>query len=187
MNRGPRRVTLGRVAGVYGVKGWVKVQSYTRPEDNILNYPRWYLAARGAGFEAGLIEARAHGRGFVAWLRGPDGLPIKDREAAAALVGAEIQVERAALPDPAPGTWYWCDLIGLQVESDRGATLGTVTAVTSNGAQEVLVVEAACAADARVGGTEDRIRRLIPFVPGAIIEKVELERGRIVARWAPDW
>jgi 16S rRNA processing protein RimM len=169
-----RRVTLGRVAGVFGVKGWVKVQSYTRPLENLLNYPRWHLAVRD-GFDAELIEARAHGRGFVVRLAGQDGRPLADRQTAAQLMGAEIQVERSALPEPAPGTWYWCDLIGLCVETDCGEPLGTVTALTGNGAQDVLVVH------------QDGRERLIPFVLEAIIDKVEPERGRIVARWAPDW
>jgi 16S rRNA processing protein RimM len=172
----PRRVTLGRIAGVYGVKGWVKVQSYTRPLENLLDYPRWHIAARNENeYEAEVLEARQHGRSLIAQLSGPDGQPIADRDLAAELVGAQIQVAREALPQPEPGSYYWFDLVGLKVESAQGEPLGRVTALTDNGAQDVLVLR------------DEALERLIPFVPGVTIEKVDLERGVIVANWAPDW
>ena len=169
-----RRVTLGRVAGVYGVHGWVKVQSFTRPAENLLDYPRWWLAGPEP-YEAHLIEGRLHGGGLVVKLSDAAGLPIEDRDIAAALVGTEVQVERAALPEPEPGRYYWADLIGLEVVSTSGKPLGRVAAMIDNGAQDVLVLDH--------GGQE----RLIPFVAGPIIRSVDLPQKRIVADWEPDW
>jgi 16S rRNA processing protein RimM len=170
----PRRVTLGRIAGVFGVLGWLKVHSYTRPPDNILEYPRWWIAG-GQGFEAQLVSGRVQGKGLVAQITGLDGRPIADRDAAAALVGADIAVERSELPEPEPGSYYWADLIGLRVVSTAGEPLGEVSGVMENGAQDVLEV--------RDGARE----RLIPFVPEAIIKKVDRAAGQIVAEWAPDY
>lgn len=169
-----RRVTLGRVAGVYGVKGWIKVVSSTRPAENILDYRRWWIA-KGNGFEAQLLEGRVHGRGLIAQISGANGQALPDRTAAELLVGAEIQVARNELPAPSNGQYFWTDLIGMQVCSEQGEALGTVTEVTSNGAQDVLVM---------MDGEQER---MIPFVHGAIIKSVDLVGQRIVADWLPEY
>ena len=169
-----RRLTLGRVAGVYGVRGWVKLVSFTRPIENLLDYsPCWI--AKSEGFEAKLLEGKLFTTGIVARLTGPDGKIIEDRDVASALVGSEIQVDRSRLPKPDPGEFYWFDLVGLEVRSMEGVGLGKVESVTSNGAQDVLVI--------RDGETE----RMIPFVHGPIIQSVSLEDGLIVADWQPDY
>jgi 16S rRNA processing protein RimM len=173
-----RRVTLGRIVGVFGIRGWVKVQSYTRPPENLFHYKRWWLTL-SSPYEARVIEARPHGAGIVAALADAGGAAIEDRDRAAGLVGAEIQVERSALPPVPAGQYYWADLVGLQVKSTSGAALGRVTGLVDNGAQDVLVCE-------EQGGPQ-RVQRLIPFVQGPIIRKVDLEGGEIVAEWEPDY
>jgi len=173
-----RRVTLGRVAGVFGIKGWVKIVSHTRPADNILDYPRWWIGADqgpDGGYLATLVDSRAQVNGIVAQLSGRDGKPITDRDIAAKLVGQNIAVDHAELPPAPPGSFYWADLIGLDVVSTEAQALGRVTSVIENGAHDVLVLQD--------GDTE----RLIPFVRGPIIVSVELDAGRIVADWAPDY
>ena len=174
MSAPQRRVTLGRVAGVYGIRGWVKLQSYTRPAENLLDYPRWWLAT-AQPYEARLVQGRQHGQGLVAQLSDATGAPIEDRDLAAALVGVEIQVDRDALPEPPAGSYYWDDLVGLDVVSEQGEALGRVVGVMDNGAQDVLML--------RDGEQE----RLIPFVVGPIIRSVDLPGRRIVADWAPDY
>lgn len=173
-----RRVTLGRVAGVFGIKGWVKIVSHTRPAENILDYPRWWIGSEqgtDGGYEAELVDSRVQVNGIVAQLSGRDGKPITDRDIAARLVGQDIAVDHAELPPAPPGSYYWADLIGLEVVSKQGEPLGRVGAMMENGVQDILVV--------RDGETE----RLIPFVRGPIIESVDLEARRIVADWAPDY
>ncbi|MDB5988430.1 MAG: rimM [Nevskia sp.] len=171
---GNRRVALGRVAGVFGIKGWVKVHSYTRPIENILDYSLWSIAARQP-YEAKLLEGRIHGHGLVARITGADGAPIEDRDLAAALLDAEISVEQSQLPKAPAGTWYWSELIGLAVQTVAGEPLGRVTSVFENGAQDVLVIVD--------GDTE----RMIPFVQGPIIQSVDTAAGVIVAEWSPEW
>lgn len=183
--RAERRVTLGRIAGVYGIKGWVKLVSSTRPAEGILRYPRWWLSRPGSteGYEAKLLEGRIHGAGLVAQLSRPDGTAIEDRDSAARLLGLEIAVPRSALPPTKPGEVYLIDLVGLSVRSVAGEPLGVVESVTSNGAQDVLVVRDTTVVD-ETGGP---MQRLIPFVRGPIIESVSLEANEIVAHWQPDW
>ena len=171
-----RRVTLGRVAGVHGVRGGLKVYSWTRPMENLFEYRRWWIArAGGQGFEAKLLESHVHGRGLVAMISGPDGQPIVDRDVAAGLIGCEIQVLRSEMPVLPEGQHYWVDLIGLQVESTAGVALGQVEDVTTNGAQDVLVLK-----------DGDR-QRLIPFVRGPIVKSVDMDAGRIVCEWHPEY
>lgn len=169
-----RRVTLGRVAGVFGVKGWVKVVSNTRPADNLLKYPQWWLGA-DEGYLATLVDAKAQVNGIIAQLSGRDGQPITDRDIAARLVGKDISIDRAELPPAPPGSYYWADLIGMMVVSGQDEPLGTVTAMMENGVQDVLVLN------------DGIVERLIPFVQGPIILKVDLDTRRIVADWSPDY
>lgn len=169
-----RRLTLGRVAGVYGVRGWVKVLSFTRPIENLLDYRELWIA-KGEGYAGRLVEGKLHGEGIVARIVGPDGKIIEDRDIAAGLIGTELQVERSQMPEPEEGEFYWFDLVGLAVCNLEGVALGRVESVTSNGAQDVLVIQD--------GDTE----RLIPFVHGPIIQSVSLSDGVIVADWQPDY
>lgn len=174
MPESSRRVTLGRVAGVFGVKGWVKVVSNTRPVDNLLKYPQWWLGA-DEGYLATLIDAKAQVNGIIAQITGRDGQPITDRDIAARLVGKDIAVDRAELPPAAPGSYYWADLIGMRVVSKENEALGTVTAMMENGVQDVLVL------------SDGEVERLIPFVQGPIIVSVDIETRSIVADWSPDY
>lgn len=169
-----RRVTLGRIAGVYGVRGEMRLQSFTRPVANLQQYSDCWIA-QGQGFASRLVEVKPHGAGLIGRLNGPDGSLIQDRDVAASLIGAEIQVDRAALPEPEAGEFYWFDLVGLEVRSMEGQSLGRVGSLTSNGAQDVLVVE------------DGERQRMIPFVQGPIIESVDLEQGLITTHWQPDY
>lgn len=169
-----RRVTLGRVAGVHGVRGGIKVHSWTRPIDGIFDYPRWWIA-HGEGFETRLLETHVHNRALVVYLSGPDGQPITDRDVAAGLLGAEIQVERSAMPKLRQGEYYWIDLIGCKVENTQGVALGQVEDMTSNGAQDVLVLR------------DGEKQRLIPFVRPEIVKEVDMDARRIVCEWLPEY
>lgn len=174
MEPNAQQVTVGRIVGVFGVRGWVKVQSFTRPPENLLRYRRWRIVS-ASPFEAKVLEARPHTGGFVASLTDREGAAITDRDVAAALLGAEIQVDRSLLPPAPAGSYYWADLIGLRVKSVSGAVLGKVTGLLDNGAQDVLEVQ------------DGELQRLIPFVKGPIIRSVDLEGGEIVAEWEPDY
>ena len=163
-----RRVPIGRVSGVYGVQGWLKVRSATEPPSRILEYRPWQVG-RGGGWQSFAVRCgRAHGAGFIALLAG-----IDDRESARRLVGANIAVHRAQLPATAPDEYYWCDLVGLAVEEAGGSRLGRVARLMETGANDVIVVE----------GAGEEV--LIPFVPGRTVRAVDLEAERIVVDWPP--
>ncbi|HJU40879.1 MAG TPA: ribosome maturation factor RimM [Tahibacter sp.] len=168
---GDRRVLVGRVVGVYGVQGAIKIESWTEPRMQIFRYQPWYLkTASGNEIEVDGCRGREQGKGMIAELPGHD-----DREKAAALIGTEIWVSRSALPKPKPGEYYWTDLEGLDVVTVDGVALGRVSHLFSTGANDVLV--------ARDGERE----RMIPWVLEQYVREVDLDANRIVVDWDPDF
>ena len=164
---GPSRVVLGKIVGVYGIKGWVKVFSETAPREGILGYSPWIVGVEG-GFHR-VAEGRRQGKGIIARLAGCD-----DRDHAAAFVGKEISVPRDRLPPPSADEFYWIDLEGLRVSTTNDVDLGRVDHLFSTGANDVLVVKG------------DR-ERLLPFVWGDVVKDVDFPAGRIQVDWDPDF
>ncbi len=162
------RVLVGELTGLYGVRGWVRVYSYTEPRENILNYRHWVLERDGESWPAELAEGRRQGKGVVARLRG-----VQDRDAAARWLGARIHVARSELPALAEGEYYWSDLEGLEVLGPGERPLGRVHHLFETGANDVMVV--------RGRGREI----LIPYLPGRVVRQVDLESGRILVDWEP--
>ncbi len=163
-----RTVVVGRVSGVFGVKGWLRIFSFTDPPEGILRYSPWLLGD-GTAKSLRVVEGAGHGRGVIAHLDG-----IEDRDVARALVGATIRVPREQFSRPRPGEYYWADLLGLQVVNEQGIVLGRVHEMLATGANDVLVVQG------------DR-RRLLPFVPGQVVKEVDLAGSVIRVAWDEDF
>lgn len=148
-----RRVPVGRVAGVFGVRGWIKIFSYTRPRDAILTYSPWLIEREGEWRSFEMIEGRLQGKGLVARLAG-----YEDRDAAATLIGAEIAVSMSQFPALSSNEYYWAELEGLRVVNLAGQELGQVDHLFETGANDVLVVRGEREYLIPVGG--DYIRRI---------------------------
>jgi 16S rRNA processing protein RimM len=166
-----QRVVLGRVAGLFGVKGWVKVYSETDPPANILDYSPWYLNLAGHWQAFELQQGQIHGKGIIARLA-----KCTNRDEASPLVGANIAVDRDQLPDLANDEYYWSDLIGLDVQTPAGETLGKVDHLLETGANDVLVVKG-----------NDGQETLIPYIKGQVIKEIDLEAGCIRVEWDLDY
>jgi 16S rRNA processing protein RimM len=166
-----RRVLLGRIVGVHGVRGMVKLESFTEPRLAIFDYKPWLLERDAGGFET-IAEAQGHaqGKGIVATLAG-----IGDRDVAATWIGARIWISRDTLPQPESGEFYQTDLEGLQVVNEAGEDLGRVSHLFDNGAHEVLVTR-----------DEAGRERLIPYVVDVYVKAVDLDAGRITVDWDKD-
>jgi len=162
-------IRLGRIAGAYGVRGWVRVASDTDPAEGILNYRPWHVFVDGDRMEIDVTGGRRHQHGVVAKLSGCD-----DRDAAESYIGAEITVPRAQLPALGEGDYYWSDLIGVSVVTRDGTTLGQVDHLMQTGANDVLVV---------IGEREI----LIPFIEDDVVLAVDLDGGRITVDWDPEF
>ena len=159
------------MVGLYGVQGWVKIESWTEPRLRIFDYQPWLLVnAPGVEREVDGVKGRAQGKGVVAQLPG-----VNDREQAMALVGQDIQVARSRLPPAASGEYYWVDLEGLAVSTADGVALGRVSHLFATGANDVLVV--------RDGDRE----RLIPYVMGSVVLTIDLAAQQMVVDWDPDF
>ncbi len=155
------RVCVGAIAGAHGVKGLVKIKSFTEKPKDVAAYgplgdetgDRKYDVAV-VGLSRGLIIARVEG--------------VDDREAAQALRGTRLYVDRSALPATEEETYYHADLIGLDAVSVDGAAVGKVKAVHNYGAGDVIEIE-----------RRDEGPLLVPFTRSAVPE-VDLTVGRLV-------
>ena len=162
-------IEVGRVSGAYGVKGWLRVASYTAEPGAVLSYRPWrFRRANGAVEIPTLLEARGHGKGFVVHLAGCD-----DRDCAEGWAGSAIEVPAEALPPLETGEYYWGQLVGLTVETVRGTPLGVVTRLMETGANDVLVVQ---------GERE----RLLPYIAD-VVRRVDLDQRRLVVDWDPEF
>ncbi len=163
-------LNAGRISGVFGVKGWVKVFSFTQPRENILRYSPWVLKKNHQTKEVKVIGGQRQGSNVVAELEN-----ITDRDAALELMNWEILIHKRQLPKTDPGEYYWADLIGLKVETQDGYGLGLVDHLLETGANDVLVV------------VDGEIERLIPFLQQQTVLKIDLDAGLMVVDWDPDF
>ena len=162
-------IVIGKIVGVYGIKGWLKILSFTRPRENIFNYGPWLVKQNEEWLEMQLLEGKPQGKGLVASLEG-----ITDRNKAMAFASSEIAIHRDQLPAAKEGEFYWHDLINMQVINQQNEVLGVVTELLETGANDVLVVEA------------DKQRYLIPYVQDVYIKDVDTEKGVIQVDWQSD-
>lgn len=177
MAQGFEPLVVGRLAGSYGVQGWVKVHSFTEPMENLLGYSRVYIQRAGNWQPLAVEAGRVHGKGLIFKLDG-----VESPEQARALSGCELAVEIDALPELETGEFYWHQLIGLRVMIEReGAAplwIGVVDHLLETGANDVLVV-------APCEGSLDQRERLLPYLPDDVILRVDLENGLVAVDWDP--
>ena len=175
---------LGKISGFYGVKGWVKLYSYTDPRDNIVKYSSLNIKLPGQQCSAEqwqtikLDAGKIHGKGVIANFSGYD-----TREAAASLIGSELSVQRGDFKPSAQDEYFWADLIGLQVINLEGIELGLVSRLMETSANDVLVVKAFESG----AETQSEEEILIPFVQPLYIKGVDLKSGVISVDWHADW
>ena len=173
---GDEPVTLGKISGLYGVRGWIRIYSYTEPREAILDYEHCHIQAGEDWEPVQIAEGRRHGKSVVARLEG-----VTDRDQAALWLGRKIGVYRRDMPEPTSGEYYWTDLEGLEVVNRGGKRLGTVDYILETGANDVLVVTTDKAAAKR---PEREV--LIPFVEGLYVTAVDLDEGVIRVDWEED-
>lgn len=162
-------INVGEISGVFGIKGWLKVFSFTDPRENILTYSPWQLRKGDQNKVFAVQDGQRQGKNVVVHLEG-----IDDRETAATLSGWKIFIERSQLPETEHDEFYWADLCGLKVITREHIELGVVDHMLETGANDVLVV---------MGDKE----RLIPFVLGQTVIKVDLESGHLIVDWDPEF
>lgn len=160
---------IGKVSGVFGVKGWIKVFSYTDPREGISNYSPWQIKVKGQWREYEVEASQRQGKTIIAKLKG-----IDDRDQAQLLTGSLIAIHPEQLEALDEDEYYWHQLEGLHVVNTEGTDLGTVSHMLATGANDVMVVKG------------DR-ERLIPFTQGHAVKKVDLAAGVITVDWDPNF
>ena len=168
-------VELGCIGAPFGLAGWVHVTPYTDPPEALLKYRDWRLrSATGAEMQVAVAEARAHGARLVARLTN-----VEDRDAAAKLAGAVIEVEREALPALRARQFYRADLLGLEVRNTEGRVLGTVAYFVDAPAGTVMVVQERQGEGPRGGA----VREHWVLADPTHLLQVDLTAGRVRVDW----
>lgn len=165
-------VLVGKISGVFGVKGWMKIFSFTDPRKNILSYSPIYISRKGEWVEAKVAGGRVQGKGVVIGL-----VDVTDPDQVLPLIGSELAIKKEQLKPAGNGQFYWSELIGLTVTNLDDAVLGQVDSLFETGARDVLLVK----------DKAQKIERLIPFVMDEIVELVDLDKGIIRVDWELDY
>ncbi len=160
MSKTKSLVVLATIGAAHGIRGEVRVKSFTADPMSLADYGP-LIAADGRAFE---IERLRPAKGVViAKFRG-----IDDRNAAEALNGVELSIDRSALPPAQAGEYYHADLIGLEAVDDRGKPIGRVVAVQNFGAGNILEI-----------APPDGLSLLIRFT-NANVPDIDIAGGRLV-------
>ncbi|SMF35474.1 16S rRNA processing protein RimM [Alteromonadaceae bacterium Bs31] len=171
-------ISVGRLSGVFGIKGWLKLKSFTEPEEGIFEYSPWWLKTRHGVKSVEIDAYQQHAGGLIVHIVG-----IDDRDEAASYTLVDVAVEKAQLPELEGGEYYWHQLMGLKVVSEyeqQNFDIGTVERLLETGANDVLVVKAS---DTSIDDRE----RLVPYVPEQYVLKVDLDAQEIRVSWDPDF
>ncbi|PCI22967.1 MAG: ribosome maturation factor RimM [Piscirickettsiaceae bacterium] len=160
---------LGKISGVFGIKGWLKIFANTEDKENILSYQPWYIERNNSLQAVELVAGKPHGKTIIALLEG-----VEDRNDAETWVGCDIYMQPNQLPVLKGNQYYWSDLIGLNVINLDGEKYGVIDHMLETGANDVIVVKG-------------DVQRLIPFVMHDVIKTVDLDARRMIVDWDSDY
>ena len=163
-----KKIYLGKITGAHGIKGWLKIQSFSSPPENILNYPQWIINNQGKNDFYTLEQGRKQKNKIVVKLE-----KINDRNTAESLINSKIQILRSDLPKLSNENYYWSDLVGLSVLNSEDKVIGKIESLIETGANDVMVINT----------TKDE-RALVPFVMHEIIKEVNVELNYIKIDWS---
>ena len=165
-------VVVGRITTVHGVKGWVKVHSFTDTEENIFQYPPWWLKTTDGWQELKIDEYRTTSKGLLVHI-------VDDRDLARKFCQRDIAVEKAQFPELDQGEYYWHQLEGLRVVTLQGIQLGIVTGIMETGSNDVLEVKGD-------SSSLDQAERLIPYTEQFVL-RIDLDESVIEVDWDPEF
>ena len=162
-----KNVFVGKVSSPHGIKGWLKVISYTDPIENILSYKEWFITNDEGNKTFSIEDSRIQGKKIIVKLDG-----IDDRDDAEDMKNKEILVSRIELPKLEENSFYWNDLLDLSVLDQKGKQIGKVDSLFETGSNDVLVIV-----------NENKERFLVPFIMEEVIRKVDLVKEFISIDW----
>ncbi|QOI11236.1 ribosome maturation factor RimM [Blochmannia endosymbiont of Colobopsis nipponica] len=165
-------IVLGKISKVYGVKGWLKVISFTEKICNIFNYQPWFIYLFHSWRSFYLENWRYHDKNLIVKIKS-----IKDRDAATVLINRKINIDISQLPVLKNEAYYWKDLIGCKVLSINGGLIGKVINLIETGANDVLIVKY------MMKDLFNVKECLIPFIEDEVIKKVDIINRFISVDW----
>jgi len=170
-----KEIRLGSINGTHGLKGRVKVFSYTDPLEAILDYSPWILRKGEAEREITIKDGQPSGKRLIVQVEG-----VGTRDQAEDLIGFEIHIKIDAMPGLEEGELYWFQLEGLAVKTSRGEALGKIAHMLETGANDVMVVDP-------TDDSIDKQQRLIPYLEGDVVKQVDQEIGVVIVDWNSDY
>ena len=168
----PPVIQIGYIQGLFGIKGWLRVFSYCRPKEQILQYTAWQLHINSHEKSFSLEQGKEHGAGIIVKLAG-----IDTRTQADTLNKATIWVPVSDLALLSDDEYYWYQLIGLHVETIEGQLIGKIDQLMETGANDVLVVT----------NDTDKRQILIPYIRGEVVKQVDLDQKLMIVDWQIDY
>jgi len=167
-------LVIGSIGAPYGVKGWVKINSFTQNKDSVFDYAPWNIKlSQGDNQVIKVDQWKVHSKSLVAKLEG-----VNDRNAAELVKNAEISIESSQLPE-LDNDFYWKDLIGMQVVTDKGYDMGVVKDMFETGANDVMLVKA------KINDAFGQKERLLPFLHDSVVLSVNRDGKIITVDWDP--
>lgn len=158
-------ITVGKVGAPYGIKGYLKIHSFTEWVGTIFEYTPWYLKNENGWQSIKVTDGREHGKGIIAKFEG-----LNTPESARALTGKIIGIKRSQLPQLQKDEYYWSDLEGLTVINQDGKVLGKIIYILETGSNDVLVIK-------------DEKEHAIPYLPGSVVLSVDLVKREMHVNW----
>jgi 16S rRNA processing protein RimM len=165
-------IPVGKISGTFGVKGWMKIYSFTDPRENILNYSPLYIDRKGEWVELKVNSGRIQGKGIVIGVEG-----VTDPDQVIPLIGSELAITKQQMKPTSKDEYYWSQLIGMNVKNEHDVDFGEVTNLLETGAHDVLVVQ----------NKQKNSEQLIPFVLDDIVLDVDVKSNVILVDWELDY
>ncbi|MEQ8314245.1 MAG: ribosome maturation factor RimM [Gammaproteobacteria bacterium] len=165
------QVVLGKIGKTYGIKGWLRINSFTSPPENILEYESLGVSLGETTRTVRIDQSKQQNNKLLVHFDG-----IDDPETAQELTGANLWVDAAALPVLEAGSYYWHELQGMLVVNQQQELLGKVDSLLETGANDVLVV-------APTKDSIDTRERLIPYLREKVVQEVDKEANQIKVDW----
>jgi len=162
-----RKVVIGRVSSPHGVRGWVKILSFTDPIENIFSYKSIFLEKGNEYLPFEIEDYSTNGKIIRIKLKGVD-----DRDQSEAISKCEILIDREELPEISSDSYYWTDLLGFEVRTEANECIGLLDSFFETGSNDVMVI---------VG--ENNSRKLIPFINIDVVKNVDIESKVIIVNW----
>ena len=128
-------IIIGKIVATHGIKGWVVIQSYSYPSQNIKNYDTFlYIKERKEGIK--IIDLKTMPKKMIIQLKNYDDINSSEH-----LVGHNIYIEASDIPTLKEGEYYWKDIEGLEVYTSKDSYIGSVDFIFNNGANDILAVK----------------------------------------------